>query len=240
MSISRLEKYLRENPVNLPAGKQARKVIIISDSKGRYLQRQIQNISPECDIIWQAVSGRSTKQATNYILANISDYLHKYGSILLIIWTGTCDLTRKVNRFVDLSSTSTDDIIFQYEKVFNLINLYGDSLKVLVLEVPYYSVAIWNSSRGHPSGSNFAETDKILHDKISSLNQKIKSLNQLHGITSPRFSSDLIRCRKSNKNHPSKSVSYSLLLDGIHPGVTLSKYWIRRLVFAVIFKYCYS
>lgn len=239
MSFSRLEKYLRDNPVVLPSGTQDRQVIVVSDSKGRYLQRQIQNIRPENNIIWQAVGGRTTLQATNYILANIHSYLHKYGNILLIVWTGTCDLTRKTNRFVDLSGTAIDDIIFQYEKVFNLNTRFGDRVKVLVLEVPYYSVSIWNFHKGHPDQTAFQETDKILFNRISDLNERIKSLNQSHGVVSPRFSADLIRCRKSNKNHPSKSVSYSLLLDGIHPSVTLSKYWIRRLVLSVICKLCF-
>ena len=67
MSISRLEKYLRDDPVVLPSGNQDRQVIVVSDSKGKYLQRQIQNIRPENNIIWQAVGGRTTLQATYYI-----------------------------------------------------------------------------------------------------------------------------------------------------------------------------
>lgn len=136
-------------------------------------------------------------------------------------------------------SNNIDDIIFQYEKVFNLNTRFGDRVKVLVLEVPYYSVSIWNFHKGHPDQTAFQETDKILFNRISDLNERIKSLNQSHGVVFPRFSADLIRCRKSNKNHPSKSVSYSLLLDGIHPSVTLSKYWIRRLVLSVICKLCF-
>ena len=99
-------------------------LIVVSDSKGKYLQRQIQNIHPE-NIIWQAVGGRTTLQATCYILANIHSYLHDDGKILLIVWTGTCDLTGKTNRFVDLSGAAIDGIIFQYEKLFSLNTRFG-------------------------------------------------------------------------------------------------------------------
>ena len=58
MSFSRLEKYLRDNPVVLPSGTYDRHVIVVSDSKGIYLQKQIQNNRPENNIIWQGVGDR--------------------------------------------------------------------------------------------------------------------------------------------------------------------------------------
>ena len=217
MSFSRLEKYLKDNPVVLPSGTQDRQVIEVADSKGRYLQRHTQNIRPENNIIWQAVDGRTTIQATNYILANIHSYLHRYGNILLIVWTGACDKTRKTNRFVDLSGTAIDDIIFRYEKVFSLTTRFGDRVKVLVLEVPYYSVVNWNFHKGHPDQTTFQETDKILFNRISDLNERIKSLNQSHGVTSPQFSAYLMRCRTNNKiTLPSQCPTACCLMEFTH------------------------
>ena len=56
---------------------------------------------------------------------------------MLVIWTGTCDLTRKVyispddgsrkvNRFVDLSGTTPDEFIAQYQNICDLKDAYGD------------------------------------------------------------------------------------------------------------------
>ena len=203
------------------------------------MQRQIDNTVPERDIVWQFKGGRTTKQAADYLLDNVETYVHKYGKTLLTVWTGTRDLTKKVNRFIDLSSITVDEIIGQCQKIFDLKHIYGVRVQVLVLECPYYSTSIWNSNRGHKNINIFEENNRLLHDRITELNNLIRELNQANGVSVPRFSLDLIKSRKSNKSLPAKTVAYSLLLDGIHPGITLSKYWNRRLVFAVIFKYCY-
>ena len=65
------------------------------------------------------------------------------------MWTGTCDFTKKVNRFIDLSSITADEIIGQYQKIFDLKHIYGDRVQVLILECPYYSISVWNSNKGH-------------------------------------------------------------------------------------------
>lgn len=253
MSLSSLQKYINENPVSLPTGIQDTTVIVVSDSKGLYLRNQVQNIVPERNIIWKSVPGRSSQQAVDYIISNVDYFINRYKKVLLLVWTGTCDLTHKVSystglcapnrkykKYIDLSGTSVDDIIQQYHRVTNLNAIYGNAFRVLILEVPYYSISIWNFSKGHPNSDIYLENDKILHQKITELNLKIKDINQVYGLHAPRFSLDLIRHRKSNKTKSASTVSYSLLLsDGIHPGVTLSKHWIRRLVLTVICKHCF-
>ena len=47
MSLSQLEKYLRENPVIAPTTPQKWTVILVSGSKGNYLKRHISRIHPE-------------------------------------------------------------------------------------------------------------------------------------------------------------------------------------------------
>ena len=98
MSLSQLQKYLKENPVTVPSTNQKRTLIIVSDSKGKYLKRCVQNIVPEKNIVFEFKGGRTTKQAVDYICSNIDYYIHRYGSILLVLWTGTCDLTKKSSK----------------------------------------------------------------------------------------------------------------------------------------------
>lgn len=182
MSLPSIEKYLKENPVCLPSGTQDTTVIIVSDSKGRYLQKQIRNIDPERNIIWESSPGRNSQQATDFILQNIDSWKSKYGSILILVWTGTCDLTHKIRepsdhsfrprkKFIDLNSTSIDEIVQQYEKVLILNN--STNIKVVILEVPYYSISIWNYSKGCLTSDIYIDKDKSLQDKIDHLNQRI-------------------------------------------------------------------
>ena len=96
MSLSQLEKYLRENPVIAPTTPQKRTVILVSGSKGNYLKRHICRIHLEKNIIFESKGGRNSKQAVDLTAANVHNYRRKYGNILLILWTGTCDLTSKL------------------------------------------------------------------------------------------------------------------------------------------------
>ena len=57
MSLPSLEKYLQENPVILSSGTQDTTVIVVSDSKGRFLQRQVQNTVQKRNIIWESQPG---------------------------------------------------------------------------------------------------------------------------------------------------------------------------------------
>ena len=148
---------------------------------------------------------------------------------MLILWTGTCDLTSKVgqNRYgrkiiIDLNTVQVEDIVQQYNKFFEICSAYGDSVHDIILECLYYSISIWNSVQGHPYPNIFDQNELILYHKINELNQNIKELNSIYSVQAP----DLIKTRKLKKSYPTKTVSYNLLKDGIHPGVTLLQYLI--------------
>ena len=104
MSIPSLEKYLQENPVIDPSGTQIAFVIVVSDSKGRYLQRQVQYTVPEKNIVWESQPGRSSQADADFILYNINSRKSRYGKILILVSTGTCDLTHKIKDPSDQSS----------------------------------------------------------------------------------------------------------------------------------------
>ena len=122
-SLSQLEKYLRESPVIAPTTPQKRIGILVSGSKGNNLKRHI--IHTEKNIIFESKDGRYSKQVVDLIAASVQNYRRKYGNILLILWTGKCDLTSKVgqNRYgrkniVDLNTVQVEDIVHQYNKLF--------------------------------------------------------------------------------------------------------------------------
>ena len=78
MSLADIQKCLRDNPVILPPGKQDTTVIVVSDSKGSYLEGQIQNVQPERSIIWKSIGGSTSQQTTDYILRNVKNLKKKF------------------------------------------------------------------------------------------------------------------------------------------------------------------
>ena len=104
--------------------------------------------------------------------------------------------------------------------------------------MPTISVEFWNQHQCCRNPEIFKDSTSILLDKIEHLNREIQEVNALNNISAPKFGVDLIKSRKSNKSHSTVKVSFGLLVDGIHPDVTLTKYWLRRLVLHLLIPYC--
>ena len=159
---------------------------------------------------------------------------------MIAIFSGTCDLTDKFGNYVQLSKTKVDDIISQYKRIFSICEPYGDRVKVVILETPYYAIKIYNKYLGTTdrNASDSVVTRK-LKKKIDLLNEEIHSLNKSNNVRVPKFTKDLIKTRKSNKKRKIETVSYSLFKDGLHPKPLLSRYWQRRLINTILADYCY-
>ena len=54
-----------------------------------------------------------------------------------------------------------------------------------MLECPIYSIFEWNKSRGHPDTDAFKDQDKLLEDKIRTLNEHTREQNN---YVVPQFS----------------------------------------------------
>lgn len=243
MSLKYLENYLLKNPVKNQETQRTRTLILVSDSKGCRLQRVVQRSEPENSIVWCCKGGRTSLQAANYILDNLDYFIHKYGQILLAVWAGTCDMTQfscRSRRYIDLYQITVEDIISQYQKIIAATAKYGSRIKLVFLECPQYSITIWNETKGHQHFESFRHNTDILHSRITELNEAIRELNIANGINAPKFSLDLVKSRKSNKTYTTEKVSYSLLTDGIHPCMTLCRYWLRRIIHSLILVHCYD
>ena len=97
---------------------------------------------------------------------------------------------------------------------------------VVYLECPQYSGEILIQHQYCRNHEIFKDSTSILLDNIEHLNRAIQEVNASNSIRSPKFGLDLIKSRKSNRSHLTVKVSFSLLVDGIHPDVALSKYWL--------------
>lgn len=243
MSLKYLENYLDKNPVVQPETHRKRTLIVVSDSKGSRLKNTVQQIQPEKSIVWLYKGGRSSFQAADFVTSNLKYFVEEYRELVIAIWVSTCDFTKftsQSRRYIDLSNVSVEDILTQYQKILSASETYGSSVKIVFLECPQYSISIWNKNKGHPNPDSFNENTEILNSRIQELNQAIRNINSQNGVSAPKFGLDLLKSRKSNRSYTSIKVSYSLLnTDGIHPGWTLSRYWLRRIVHSIC-PLCYN
>ena len=118
MSVSDLRKYLKNKCECVPDKFQNRKLLVISDSKGGYLDRLPKQTVVQRSIRFLYRGGRTSEQTADFIESNLNSFLNIHSRILIAIFAGTCDLTVKRGNCVQLSETKVDDIIAQYKRIF--------------------------------------------------------------------------------------------------------------------------
>lgn len=233
MSNSKLKKYIEKNS-NLAGPDFSLVPVCITDSKGKYIQRTKTESVVQNRIIWHCKAGLNSSTAEKWLKANISELRKRHGSFQLYIWLGTCDLTSKEGRYISLKPNSEEALeVLQnnYRKIKVLCQT--NSVKVLFLQIPYYSIQIWNERKGHSQPDTFKPDDCTLTSLIDRANSFINDLNTQMSMCSPKFCQDMVRSRKAKNSAGRYSINFNLLRDGIHPGALLAKVWcisiVRRL-----------
>ena len=117
-----------------------------------------------------------------------------------------------------------------YKKIYK----YFPTVKLVFLEILFYSVFLWNLSTGHPQPEEFRETDKILEGQVSQVNKFIRETNLLLRGNSPNFGLDFQRVRKHANCAPVYSNNYGLYIDGIHPHPDLARLWLIRIMTRIV------
>ena len=92
--------------------------------------------------------GRTLEQIPDFIESNLNYYLNINGRIIIGNGSGTCDFTDKLRNFVKLSKKKVADIISQHDRIFSICKPFGDIVKVVILEIPYYSIKMSNKHLG--------------------------------------------------------------------------------------------
>jgi hypothetical protein len=105
-----------------------------------------------------------------WLRRNIQNKVNELGSIHFYIWLGTCNLTTKDKSvYISLAFTETNDAIAVITNLFkqfiDLVNPYPNC-KLTFLEVPYYSIVRWNTTRGHRQPEVFATQDNTPMNKL--------------------------------------------------------------------------
>lgn len=237
MSDRRLSKNINTGtgkPCNLSL-----KPIVLSDSKGRYLQAEVTSSqSPENKILWSYKSGSTTFKSYLWLKDNIDSLISKYHHLSVYIFTGTCDLT--IRKYIRLGRRSVrsrycelrpQHAVSLLKRHYSMIQrfLTRKGVKVTFLHCPLYSLELYNKGKGHPDPRTFKLDDKTLTENVHSVNRFIDEVNRQMGTYSPKLNEDLRRSRKSKKGSQRYSWNFKLLDDGIHPKPRLARSWLKSI-----------
>ena len=228
MSVSKLNKYI-ERPFELESVEYT--PILVSDSKGNCLSRQFQRENFNFHVKFICRGGATFPQQYYFVERQIRSLTRE--KCVFFVFLGTCDLTAKNNRCIDLKTKDETSVhqIFHYIDKFNkLVNAYGS--RVVFLEVPPYSIQNWNLIKGQRSSPEFVGQDKILRHRIALVNEYIGQVNFANSVSSPNFKSAVVRSHNSKRGRR-YSTNYNLYSDGVHPTPLLARHWLRSFLTAV-------
>lgn len=199
--------------------------VFVSDSKGNYLKY----CATDNKIQWLYKGGTNSRDIFNWLEKNVRKLTKKYGRIRIYVWIGTCDLTSKSGRYISLKPDSA--LTELKHNLQHIKDTYiSDRVCLTFLQVPYYSISIWNEKKGHKEPELFKCDDNKLNELIDSVNVFIDKLNTEINSYTPKFNQDLLRSRKRRNSKSRYSLNFNLLPDGIHPGKNLSKAWLTSLI----------
>jgi len=145
MSDAKLKKFLDRPSKFLPNNQ---KVILLSDSKGRYLAR---DVKPRWNIDFNFKSGRRLAEGRCWLQTNIEFLSRRHKVLHLFVWLGTCDLTKKRGLELNLQHSSLEEcykyVTEQVCRFFELVAKYKN-IRLVFLEIPPYSMVHWYRTRG--------------------------------------------------------------------------------------------
>ena len=243
MSENRLRKSCRKfyiNPIEVEKRLAIRKAVILADSKGKYIEREvITEHCPKVKSIWK--KGWKIQDCINWAKNNLTTIFDATEKYTFYIWLGTCDITHldKKTRFISLESEDSTNVWYIIRKFNELKEIIVSKIAgadVVFLEVPSISIQHWNYSQGHTNYKDYEEQDKKLELHLDILNEEIRKVNG-SGDRSPRFMQDLWRGSKGHntRSHTKTYTDLSLLeRDGVHPIKILARLWLRRIATKIL------
>ena len=144
--LSRQEESTRRNLVNVhsmtgPARSLYRTAFSV------VWQDRLRGLVKHLPIGWDVLMQYSQNEdIVNSVFENQTDRL------IILIWLGTCDLTRKTGKFLMLKNNPSARINVLselYETIKSELLASKPNCTVLILPCPDYSLVEWNKSKGH-------------------------------------------------------------------------------------------
>ena len=217
------------NPIEVEKRLAIRKAVILADSKGKYIEREV--ITEHClkvKSIWKKRC--KIQDCINWAKNNLTTIFDATEKYTFYIWLGTCDITYldKKTRLISLESEDGTNVWYIIRKFNELKEIIVSKIAradVVFLGVPSISIQHWNYSQGHTNYKDYEDQDKKLELHLDILNEEIRKVNG-SGDRSPRFMQDLWSGSKgpNPRSHTKTYTDLSLLeRDGVHPKKILAR-----------------
>lgn len=219
---SKLKRYIEQQPQE-PEGFRYKTPILVSDSKGFTLRDACNRY--EFPLESWCFAGAKTEVLVNLIESRIEKALKRHQYIIIYLWAGTCDLTEKRGKFINLrhhSNKSVNNIVEQYNRALKLVRKYKGA-EIKFIDCPILSIVKWNKSRNHQNPAKYKSEDFQVTRQVKLLNSKILELNKSIGKNTIKISQYFFRGRKVKRGGVRKSVRITInKKDGVHPGALFS------------------
>ena len=229
---NRISRYIQKEILLLKSSrfyKSNRSAYLISDSKGKDLKflKERKYIK----FLYKGGAEITNGEIQRYAKYQVSKKQNKYP--VIIFWFGTCSLTTKNNDGLFVIKNDLDqvirDTISHYKDTKNELLRLNHRAKVVFLECPYYSLSMYNESRGKVIKKDyFIKQQGKLIEAIDKHNQEVRVLNSFK-VKTPNFNNDFSTRTKRKKRGVRKIVDYSKLRDGCHIGRKLAELWLLRI-----------
>lgn len=151
--------FLESRPILIPQ-EDARSIpVFLSDSKGVRLEQLHENHLP---LVFLCKSRASTKELVDVLLQKLPLLLQEYKkAITVYFWGGTCDITKKQGKYIQIRGKATDVIPAILEKLHRAKDfVLSQNCRIKFIGVPIYLVALYNDVKGHRNPTVFLDADK--------------------------------------------------------------------------------
>lgn len=202
--------------------------MLLSDSKRARFEQALENNSP---IVFLSKRGASTKELVDLLLQKLFLLLKEYKKVITVYFlVGTCDITKKQGKYIQIRGKATDVIPAIVEELHRAKDfILSQNCRIKFIGVPVYLISLYNDIKGHRNLTVFLDSDTKVESQVDLLNQHIEQINLQLGRNTLKFNANFAR-------HPTRkeAIFFELLPDGLHPGCLLAQKWLRRLELDIV------
>lgn len=124
--------------------------------------------------------------------------LQEYKKVLTVyFWAGTCDITQKQGKYIQIRGKTTDVIQAIVEELHRAKDfVLSQNCRIKFIGVPVYLVSLYNDVKGHRNPTVFLDSNTEMESQVDLLNQHIEHTNLQLGRNTLKFNADLRDTRR--------------------------------------------
>ena len=212
---------------------------LVSDSKGFTIRNACaQNRFP---IESWCKAGTRTSELVDIIQERIQKAIKRHNQIVIYLLSGTCDLTIKKGKFIELRHSgkkTVDQIVEQFHRAINIVAKYPTA-EIKFIDCPILSIVQYNTHKGHNKPEIFKVDHFSATRQVIQLNARITDFNNSLFKNTIHISKYFFRGRKVKRGGTRKSINkYINKKDGVHTG-QLYSLAIAKQILLDTYKECY-